>query len=147
MFKIKKSLVVFLLVAALCSFTFTAFAANEPFSFTLLNTGQAYHFQDGICNVKTYANNPATAATNYNNAPGWGFAFCMAYKQNGVFNIATVTRPGYWISGVGIIHPPYKSGQNITGRCYYVGARIDNDYSGPYTCTGKFNSDYTVPTF
>lgn len=141
---IKKTLAIIMLVCLFGSITATAYAANVPCSFTLSNNGKAYTIQTNGSNTKVYANDPSTVATAYNDAPGWGFAFCMAYYNSG-YHIATVTSPGYWISGIGEIHPPYLSGQNQTGRAYYVGARIDDDYSGTYTCAGAFNSDYTTP--
>lgn len=113
----------------------------------MVNKSAAWLSNVFLSNTKLYANDPATAATYSNNAPGWGFAFCMAYYDNSDenYHIATLTSPGYWISGIGTIHPPYLSGQNQINRAYYVGARLDDDYNGTYSCSGVFNSDYTSP--
>lgn len=144
--KIRKMLAIALLVCVVgVLFVAPAYAENVAFSFNLDNTGTTYRMYTGASNTKSYANDPATVATTSNDAPGWGYAFLMAYYSNGKYYTATKTSPAYWISGKGIIHPPYLTDQNKVNRAYYVGARIDNDYAGPYSCAGVFNSDYTTP--
>lgn len=145
--KFKRLLVVALLVCIVGTlFATPAYAANVAYSFNLENTGTTYMMYTSASNTKVYASDPATVATTSNNAPGWGFAFLMAYYSDGHYYIATRTSPAFWISGKGITHPAYLPNQNITNRAYYVGARIDNDYAGPYSCAGVFNSDYTTPS-
>ncbi|GEM_PF-4740184 len=145
--KVRKLLSVALLVCVVGAFFASpAYAANIAYSFNLENTGTTYMMYTSASNTKSYASDPATVATTSNDAPGWGFAFLMAYYSNGHYYIATKTSPAYWISGKGIIHPAYLTNQNQINRAYYVGARIDNDYAGPYSCAGVFNSDYTTPS-
>ncbi len=142
----KKLIAMIILVVIISiSTVIPAYADNVAYSFNLENTGTTYMMYTGASNTKVYAGDAATVKTTSNNAPGWGFAFLMAYYDSGHYYIATKTSPAYWISGMGIIHPAYRTNQNITGRAYYVGARIDNDYTGTYSCAGVFNSDYTNP--
>lgn len=119
-----------------------ASAANISYAFNLGNTGTTFNRYPGGANTKVYSGDPATVRTYSNNAPGYGFAFVMQYRILLGYNTATVSSPKYWIKGAGITHPVYASGQNVTNRNYYVAARIDNDYSGTYSCSGYFNSDY-----
>ncbi len=145
----KKIIIALLSVCILSTFSASAFAADQSFAFNLPNTGTIYNVYTGASNVKSYSGNPATVKVTSNNTPGWGMAFCMkhwtGYTQTGnaYYQTDTVTSPAYWVSGTGTVHPAYLSGHNVTGRAYYVAARIDSDLTGTYSSAGMFNSDYT----
>lgn len=148
--KLFKTIISGLLAACCISvMSVASLAANEDFNFYLCNTGSEYIACTEHSNLKIYANDDATVKTTYNNAPGWGFAICMMYRYyfSGEYywNIDTITSPGMWISGLDTKHPHYTNGNNAVNRPHYVGARIDNDYYGPYSCEGVFNADYTNP--
>lgn len=138
-----KRIVTSIIAIAMCmGITVSASAANVSFAFDLGNTGTAFNTYTGGSNKKVYSGDPASVRTYSNNAHGYGFAFIMQYiNWYGGFSSATVSHPAYWISGAGITHPVYASGQNKTNRNYYVAARIDDDYTSG-SCTGYFNSDY-----
>lgn len=144
--QVNKLLAMFLIIVlGISSQTCQVFADDKPFAFYLTSTSGSTIFKvyPELYNTKLYADHPATVKVASNNAPGYGYAFRMSYKAgNGYYN-ATDTSKNYWVSGTGTVYPKYASGQNIVGRNYYVSARIDNDYTGPYSCTGNFNSDRT----
>ncbi len=148
--RIKGIITGLLMIISIVGMSVPVLAANESFSFYLPNTDTTYSVCTSHSNNKSYANDSATVKTTSNNAPGWGMAFCMKHRYIGSdglphYQTDTVTSPAFWISGLGTVHPTYLSGHNITGRDYYVAARIDNDYTGYYSSAGKFNSDYTNP--
>lgn len=117
-------------------------AGNVSFAFNLKNTQKKYNTCEDGSNKKVYSGDSASVRIQSGYAPGYGFSFIMQYKFMLSYSSATVTSPRYWLSGAGIVHPAYASGQNKTNRYYYVAARIDDDYSGSYSCSGYFNSDY-----
>ncbi len=117
-------------------------AANVYYAFNLGNTGSTFNTYTGGYNTKTYSGDPASVRISSGYAPGYGFAFILQYKGTLSYKAATLTSPPAWLSGPGIVHPIYASGENKTNRNYYVAARIDNDYNGTYSCNGYFNSDY-----
>ncbi len=145
----KKIMIALLSVYILSIFSASAFAADQSFAFNLPNTGTTYRVYTGASNVKVYSGDSATVKVTSNNTPGWGMAFCMkhwnGYDQTGNpdYQIDTVTSPAYWVSGTGTVNPDYLSGHNVTGRAYYVAARIDSDLTGTYSSAGMFNSDET----
>lgn len=138
----KKMLALFLSSTIIAITAIPASAANISFAFNLKNTGTSFNTYTGGSNTKTYSGDSASVRTYSSNAPGAGFAYIMQYKSLGSYKSATVSSPLYWLSGAGIVHPAYASGQNKTNRAYYVAARIDNDYNGTYSSSGYFNSDY-----
>lgn len=129
-------------VMMIASMNLPVSAANISYAFNLGNTGTSFNTYTGGYNVKEYSGDSASVRISSGYAPGYGFAFIMQYKGILGYNAATLTSPPAWLSGAGIVHPIYASGQNKTGRKYYVAARIDNDYSSTYSCSGYFNSDY-----
>ena len=139
-----------LVVSALSVFSTPVFAKNEEFRFLLKNTGQDYNVYPYNSNEKLYVNDRATVKATYNNTPGWGMAFIMMHRYyDGVGNVSyerdTISRPAFWISGTGTIHPKYLTGHAFAHRNYHVAARIDDDYNGQYRSQGVYNSDYTNP--
>jgi len=117
-------------------------AGNISYAFNLGNTGKLFKTYTGGSNEKVYSGDSASVRISSGYGPGYGFAFIMQYKTWVGYSAATLTSPPAWLSGSGMVHPVYASGQNKTGRDYYVAARIDDDYSGTYSCRGYFNSDY-----
>ena len=122
-----------------------AYAANENFGFTLANKGQVFTVYTGASNEKVLINDPATVKADSINIPVYGFAFRMCYKSGDKYYNATNTDRLYWLSGPTTIHPAYADGMSVVGRSYYVSARIDDSLTGTYTCSGRFNADYTEP--
>ena len=119
-----------------------AFAGDKAFSFNLENTGTQFITYTGDYNTKSYSTHPAAVKLTYNNAQGGGYYIHLSYKNIfGAFFPATENK---WFSGVVQQKLGYLSGQNIVNRNYYISARIDNDYPGPYAVTGLFNSDDSI---
>lgn len=118
-------------------------ALNNQFTFKLRNTDTTFNTYYDTYNTKLYVNESATIKTEYNNAPGAGFAFVLKH-YNADSNLVTGTNQ-VWFSGTTTKHPTYISGHSIVNKKYYIAARIDNDYTGPYNTTGKYDSDYTNP--
>lgn len=122
----------------------TGLAASKSYSFNLKNTGTGYVLYTGVSNTKIYASNPATVRTNYNNAPGAGFSFllkCLDPAKPGLASYITATQAG-WIKGANIKYLQYLPQRNYTQHDFLIAARIDNDYTGMYSCNGYYNSDY-----
>lgn len=152
--KTKRLLTLFILICIMASIAvIPTYADNEDFDFTLTNTLTAYNTYPHASNPKMYAADNATVRVfdsgSDKYAPGWGFAFAMKYlnPNNNSYFLATKVSPAYWIrsnTADPIVHPAYENGENIVNRYYYVAARIDDDYTGTYECSGRFNSDYTT---
>lgn len=117
-------------------------AASAAFSYNLGNTGKTYNTYTGGTNKKVYSEDDATVRIESGSGPGYGFAFIIQYKNITGYHSATDSSTTYWLNGPGVVYLAYASGQNKTGRDYYVAARIDDDYNGQYSCTGYFNADY-----
>lgn len=97
----------------------------------------------GAYNTKTIKNDPATISCSDTDALGLG---CLMYlgKKSGSTLIQATDQ--YWYNNNSyLLHPAYKSGMNTLNANYYIAARIDNDYAGPYYIEGYFNADYTTP--
>ncbi|MCQ2534817.1 MAG: hypothetical protein MJ172_09650 [Clostridia bacterium] len=136
------------LITALCCLTMASSwisvdALNNQFTYKLYNTDTSFNTYYSTSNTKAYASEPATIKTEYNNAPGAGFAFVLRHYNSGPYLVTGTNQ--VWISGRATTHPTYMSGHNVVNDQFYIAARIDNDYSGPYNTTGKYDSDYTNP--
>lgn len=146
----KKVIITCLIVVCIFSaISVSSAAANQYYQFYLSNTGRKYNVYEEHNNTKIIKYDKGTVNTSYNNAPGWGMAFCLKYKyyQNGSYNwvTATITSPGLWISGADTKYLTYVNANDSYLRPHYVAARIDDDYSGYYYCEGVFNADKTNP--
>lgn len=141
---IKSIIAVTIIVGILSGMVISTSAANISFAFNLGNTGTSLNRYTGASNTKLYVNQSATVRTYYNNAPGYGFRFVMQCSDPtvvaGYAPIVTATAGG-WISGADKVYLSYLSGMAQANHNYYVAGRIDNDYSGTYSCNGYFNSD------
>ncbi len=142
---INKIVVSVLIVLCFSGMVVSVNAADQNFEFYLTNTGTSFWTYPNTSNTKTYANNDGTIRTKLNEAPGYGMLCHLSYKNSS--NQYCQATENKWFSHSQLKHPAYLDGQNQTNRPYYVSGRIDNDYYGHYTCNGKFNADYTNPTF
>lgn len=150
-----------LIMAAMSSLALPAFAANEDYDFSMKgNQKQIYTVCDGsgyYPNVKTIPGDPATikvASGTTFPTNGYVWAFRLYYHTSSENANSDASDKKYspatnplFVRGYDTFHPTYLSGQNITGRPYWIGGRLDDRVKDPnyYVATGQFNADYTNP--
>lgn len=148
-----------LVMAAMSSLAIPAFAANEDFDFSVKGAqNQIYTVCDGkgyYPNEKKIPGDPATikvasGTTFPTNGYVWAFRlYYMSYNASSDASdksYSPATNP-LFVRGYDTFHPTYLTGKNITGRDYWIGARLDDRVTDAnfYSATGKFNADYTNP--
>lgn len=155
-----------LIMTAMSSLVIPAFAANESYDFSMKgNQSQIYTVCDNINettgkqyhpNMKTIPGDPATikvasGTTFPTNGYVWAFRlyYFSSYNANSDADnkeYSPATNP-LFVRGYDTFHPTYLAGENITGRNYWIGGRLDDRVTDPncYNATGKFNADYTNP--
>lgn len=136
--KVVSLLLVLIMVAILAV---PAFAANIAFSFNLSNNGRDYTTYKGGYNTKEIKTDPASIQCT-TDAKGLGYSLHLVRKGALGFSWVVATDT-YWYRGTNYtLYPSYLEGENDVNIDYYIAGRIDDDYSGPYGATGRFNSDY-----
>ena len=152
---IKRISAFLLAVLLVTAFAIPAFADDQSFSFDFAaNNGGTYHVYTTKSNQKIYAQDPGTVKTDSSTTfpptiRKWTFAlfYSSTYNPNSEADNKNYTRATYntWMSGAYEAHMSYLSGQNITGRHYYIGGRMDDTLTDPnyYHASGWFNADDT----
>lgn len=132
----RKLFVGMLAAVMLCSLIGFSCAANQSFTFHMTNTGTTMYVATTNSNQKLYTDQDATVKVNSVNAAGYGYRLALV---NSSYTIAT-SQKWYNYNGQKKYHS-FLSGMSEYGMKYYMCGRIDNDYDGPYDCSGLFNSD------
>lgn len=135
----KRLFPILLIVILTVALSVTAFAAAEDFYFQLSNTGTTVQVYTGSSNIKTVQTNPASIGLANTDAPGYGMLLHLVYWDGSRYTQATTS--GWYNPNHFIDTEDYLSGCAVCGRYYYIAGRIDNDYYGTYTTSGRYNAD------
>lgn len=114
-------------------------AANQPYVFSLGNTGQTYNVYTATSNKKVYTDRGwVLYVDNISNAQGYGVNCRLFYKSSGSYYRGS---NGHWRKTTGRTVGSFAQNQAVKNRSYYIGARIDDDYYGTTDLDGRYNSD------
>lgn len=135
-----------LIILSLCAlsvlaFSGTAFATNPTYDFELENTGQDFNVDSGSTNKKVYTDRGWTLYVDNLSIDedSAGMCFVPFRKNSG----GTYVKSGKqkWMTRVRSTTGKYETGQAVADAYYRIAARIDDDYDGPFSASGSWNSD------
>ena len=138
--KTNRKVALSLAVILMLSMTASAFAANEPYSFSMsMPKGNTTMYIDtSSANQKFYNQQDGTIRCTTQNAPGYGYRIGLAAKSN----YAGATNP-VWMTSGQKKYTSFYLGMGTVGAYFHAAGRPDNDYTGTYSISGTFNSDKT----
>lgn len=116
-----------------------AFAVNPAYAFNLQNTGQTYTVDTGSGNYKQYLTRGwtlyVTSISVVSGSAGMSFVPCRL-----VGSTYYVSGTAHWRKVTGKTTGTY-AGHTTYNETYYLAARIDDLYSGPFSAAGTWNAD------
>lgn len=135
-----------LFVLSLCALSVlalsgTAFAVNPTYAFDLVNTGQTFNVDSGSTNKKVYADRGWTLYVDAISITSGSAGMCFVPFRNSSGSTYVKSGNQKWLTRVRSTTGTYGTGQAVADKNYRIAARIDDDYDGPFTASGSWNSD------
>ena len=139
----KKLKLFFLSLCALSvlAFSGTAFAVNPTYSFDLDNTGQNFNIDSYSTNKKSYADRGWTLYVDNISVDAASSGMCFVPFRNTTGSTYVKSGNVKWIKRVRSTPGTYGTGEAVANKNYRLAARIDDDYDGPFSASGSWNSD------
>lgn len=119
----------------------TAFALNPTYSFNLNNTGQNFNIDTYSTNMKSYADRGWTLYVDSLSITDGSAGMCFVPFRNSTGTTYVKSGNVKWIKRVRSTTGTYGTGEAVEDKNYRIAARIDDDYDGPFSASGSWNSD------
>lgn len=126
---------------SMLAFSGTAFAVNPTYAFELENTQQSFNIDTGSTNMKSYANRGWTLYVDSLSITDGSEGMCFVPFRNTTGSTYVKSGNVKWIKRVRSTTGTYGTGEAVEDKNYRIAARIDDDYDGPFTASGSWNSD------
>jgi hypothetical protein len=123
------------------AFSGTALATNPTYDFNLENTGQSFNIDSGSTNKKSYANRGWTLYVDELSIESGSAGMCFVPFRRTSGSTYSKSGNVKWITRVRSTPGTYGTGEAVANAYYRIAARIDDDYDGPFSASGSWNSD------